>query len=373
MLPLAISLSKSQLRLISTIGMGVLVGTSMIVIIPEGIETIYNAPKTASTAEVMSQPAAAIAARGLAVDWSAVQKRDVEALWPRGVNHIITARKAHEDEDEHVELPSGPPPADEHGHSHEDDHDDGDEHHHDHEHESSPHKWVGMSLISGFILMYLIDVLPGHARPASEGQPYHIAIDNLRDSMTSPGPGATPHMSKPGAMTLGLVIHAAADGIALGASSASQNLALGAIIFLAIMLHKAPAAFGLTAVLLRGGLSKRQARTHLAVFSLAAPAGALATWLLLGLLGGDLSGGEAMHWWTGVLLLFSGGTFLWDSFFLIFTMLRLTGYRYVAMHTMQDQTAQLAEAGQRSTIKDVLAAVFGMMIPMATQIGHHHH
>jgi zinc transporter 9 len=43
------------------------------------------------------------------------------------------------------------------------------------------------------------------------------------------------------------------------------------------------------------------------------------------------------------------------------------------MHTMQEQTAQLAESGQKSSIKDVLAAVFGMVVPLATQIGHHHH
>src|ERR1700734_999161 len=42
-LPLSMSLSQSQLRLISTIGMGVLVGTSLIVIIPEGIEAVYSA------------------------------------------------------------------------------------------------------------------------------------------------------------------------------------------------------------------------------------------------------------------------------------------------------------------------------------------
>ena len=43
------------------------------------------------------------------------------------------------------------------------------------------------------------------------------------------------------------------------------------------------------------------------------------------------------------------------------------------MHTMQDQAAQLQGSGQKSTLKDVLAAVFGMVLPLATQIGHHHH
>ena len=80
------------------------------------------------------------------------------------------------------------------------------------------------------------------------------------------------------------------------------------------MIHKAPAAFGLTSVLLRQGLGKRAARAHLVVFSLAAPVGAVGTWMVVRVLGGGggagLGGEEAMRWWTGVLLLFSGGTFL---------------------------------------------------------------
>ena len=48
----------------------------------------------------------------------------------------------------------------------------------------------------------------------------------------------------------GLVVHAAADGIALGAASLTDKTEIEFIIFLAIMLHKAPAAFGLTSFLL---------------------------------------------------------------------------------------------------------------------------
>jgi zinc transporter 9 len=109
----------------------------------------------------------------------------------------------------------------------------------------------------------------------------------------------------------GLVIHAAADGIALGASSSVANSSLGFVIFLAIMIHKAPAAFGLTSVLLKQGLSKRQTRGHLLIFSLAAPTGALGTWIMITILGrGRMGGEEGTKWWTGVLLLFSAGTFL---------------------------------------------------------------
>lgn len=77
------------------------------------------------------------------------------------------------------------------------------------------------------------------------------------------------------------------------------------------MIHKAPAAFGLTSVLLKQGLGKRGARAHLVVFSLAAPVGAVGTWMLVRVLGGGGEGSEeGMRWWTGVVLLFSGGTFL---------------------------------------------------------------
>lgn len=173
----------------------------------------------------------------------------------------------------------------------------------------TPHAWIGLSLIFGFILMYLLDTLPFLAPPAASRQ--QNSIYSLSDLSTSPPPSAaSPQRSL--STTLGLCIHAAADGIALGASSTSSSTtSLSLIIFVAIMVHKAPAAFGLTSVLLKQGLGKRAARAHLVVFSLAAPAGAVGTWVIVRALGGGGSAEPAlMKWWTGVLLLFSGGTFL---------------------------------------------------------------
>lgn len=287
-LPLAIALSPSQLRLISTVGMGVLVGTSLIVIIPEGIDTIYSAEAAAAMA--LRKPGAAV-----------LRTREIvaENFWERGDRMKREGIHVRRDADT-VE-----------GHTAEKEHKEDDGPHK--ESTETAHKMVGLSLISGFILMYLIDVVPSHA-VSHAPQTYHIEIDNLRALSASSPPldspsGALTH-SKASSTTLGLVIHAAADGIALGASSTSSNAALEAIVFLAIMLHKAPAAFGLSAVLLRAGLGKRQARAHLIVFSLAAPLGAIVTWILLNLLGSGGAGGEGIQWWTGVLLLFSGGTFL---------------------------------------------------------------
>ncbi|MCJ1223444.1 hypothetical protein MMC12_000085 [Toensbergia leucococca] len=388
-LPLSFSMSQSQLRLISNIGMGVLIGTSLIVIIPEGVDTLYSASHpTHSHSRRRSHP------QQLEMSWTTPQ--DHPAIYPR--NNLLhkaylSTRSAQDsfpfdvpnpvlppsvplpgdlptlDIDSDASppltpttpgevhalssLPSSPSPAPQ---------------------TRTPHVWIGISLIMGFILMYLLDTLPSlasHTQPPPRTQ----NIYSLSDLATSPAPIPAPKR-RTLSTTLGLCIHAAADGIALGASSSSTSATnLSFIIFLAIMVHKAPAAFGLTSVLLRQGLGKRGARAHLVIFSLAAPVGALGTWVIVRGLGGGGGDEEAMRWWTGVLLLFSGGTFL-----------------YVAMHTMQedDSTGAVEESlgngyldgnhrgrgshgrAEGKGVGLVLAAVAGMLLPLITQVGHAH-
>lgn len=206
---------------------------------------------------------------------------------------------------------------------------------HDDEH-GGPHAYIGVALVLGFMLMFAIDHLPEALTPPKEKYtPLHISLSDLSRgphsssslSLNGLQPPHTPHTpmspmpDTPGLMrahgprssatTIGLIIHAFADGIALGASSTAPSTRLSLIIFIAIMLHKAPAAFGLTSVLLKQGLGKRTARTHLGLFSLAAPAGAVCTWAVVHLLGREVMGGDVgLRWTTGWVLLFSGGTFL---------------------------------------------------------------
>lgn len=147
---------------------------------------------------------------------------------------------------------------------------------------------------------------------------------------------------------------------------------------------RAPAAFGLTSVLLKQGLSTKQARHHLTIFSLAAPVGALLTWSAINLLGfstEELGESASAEFAVGCVLLFSGGTFL-----------------YVAMHTMQESgshtqsdsdnhdqeyagipgddsyTVQGPTAAhpQAPTLVDTLVTVGGMLLPLLTQVGHAH-
>ncbi|KAG8531442.1 uncharacterized protein KY384_003071 [Bacidia gigantensis] len=202
--------------------------------------------------------------------------------------------------------------------------------------EREPHAWIGLSLILGFILMYLLDTLPlFDPKPAARP---HSNIYSLSDLSSSPVSTPAPPLRSL-STTLGLCIHAAADGIALGASSSSASTSsLSLIIFVAIMVHKAPAAFGLTSVLLKQGLGKRGARAHLVVFSLAAPAGALATWILVKVLSGGWESEPAvMKWWTGA-----------------------------------GSARQQRKGKESKSPKLVLAAVGGMLLPLITQIGHAH-
>jgi zinc transporter 9 len=293
--------------------MGVLVGTALVIIIPEGVETLYSSQQKSHSS---------LQSRALDVRWS---HQNLPGLLPRDVPEFLNLPgPVIPDVASTAEFaPTSPEksersPEDE-GTSAQNDQDN----HHDEDEAGALHAWIGISLVSGFILMYLIDRLPAYVTPPKPRRlPYHISLDNLgasslrRSSSPSRGEGllendgrAHSSSNHSFAMTTGLVIHAAADGIALGASGSNSSLSF--IIFLALLVHKAPAAFGLTSVLLKHGLSSRAARGHLLVFSLAAPAGAILTFLAVQTLGSGVGGDESSHRWrTGVLLLFSAGTFL---------------------------------------------------------------
>lgn len=357
------SLSQSQLRLISSIGIGVLVGTSMIVIIPEGMEAAMASVGSAHDHKIRSlarrNPWASDIRVSTRLDGALLSPEDTQGSVVRRKNEGIIVRRTQPDprtperafwrssvrhseraltgDKENLQMTGGENEGDigpgeqpnqkSEAAKHDSDHDDledGEEHRDDKEHVEIPTFEIGISLIMGFVLMFLIDRLPQHAtetlHPAHATRQFSLdtlggpsvedaaSVHEVEGFLGSMAP--TPRLVRSLATTVGLVIHAAADGIAMGASSATSDMKLSFIIFVAIMIHKAPAAFGLTSVLLRQGLSKRAARGHLIVFSMAAPVGALSTYLLIRLLGGDGMDGEHGRWWTGMLLLFSGGTFL---------------------------------------------------------------
>ncbi|KAK5695664.1 hypothetical protein LTR17_024487 [Elasticomyces elasticus] len=376
--------SDVRLRLLTALGTGVLVGTSLVVIIPEGVETLYKAAESSGHVERRGNASYGGGAGSIRDAQTVAPDVLRRRQWPDddvGINLESDATLPPELSTSASEAPSSDPVHDEE---------------HEHDGDREPHAWVGLSLISGFVLMYLLDTLPQHALSSSKRErrfsislnsfSFNQATDAEPETPTHTSSGTGGDASRPSSTTIGLVIHGIADGIALGASSTSPSgNRLTFIIFLALMLHKAPAAFGLTSVLLKQGVSKRIARTHLTVFSLAAPLGALFTWAGANLLGyGGAPEGVNMEFWTGVLLLFSGGTFL-----------------YVAVHAMQEAGHDSHEAGAESNgngylgvssiedggvygqgastrdegkgILDVVATVGGMLVPLLlTAFGHGH-
>ena len=69
--------------------------------------------------------------------------------------------------------------------------------------------------------------------------------------------------------------------MALGAAVREGDSALSMLVFLAIMLHKAPSSFGLASYLLHHGITPEGVKRRLLLFSSAAPLGAFCTYMLL--------------------------------------------------------------------------------------------
>ncbi|XP_025774457.1 zinc transporter ZIP9 isoform X2 [Panthera pardus] len=159
--------------------------------------------------------------------------------------------------------------------------------------------------------------------------------------------------------TLGLVVHAAADGVALGAAASTSQTSVQLIVFVAIMLHKAPAAFGLVSFLMHAGLERNRIRKHLLVFALAAPVMAMVTYLGL-----SKSSKEALSEVnaTGVAMLFSAGTFLYVATVHVLPEVGGMGHSH-----KPDPTG-----GRGLSRLEVAALVLGCLIPLILSVGHQH-
>eukprot|EP00088_Acartia_fossae_P044438 TRINITY_DN4719_c0_g1_i1.p1 TRINITY_DN4719_c0_g1~~TRINITY_DN4719_c0_g1_i1.p1 ORF type:complete len:306 (-),score=59.95 TRINITY_DN4719_c0_g1_i1:273-1190(-) len=282
-IPLFMSLSEEKLQLVSVLGAGLLLGTALSVIIPEGMQTLNM------------------------------------------------AYNMHKSEEHHG---GG-------GHSHHGADDagsgSGDSDHHDN---PVPHL-IGVSLVLGFIFMLIID---------------QIATSKTRDIEVGGKRGAVSWTA-----TLGLVVHAAADGVALGAAATTNQTDVEIIVFLAIMLHKAPASFGLVTYLMHEGLERTRIRRHLLVFSLAAPTMGILTFLSL-----TVHGRENLDTLsaTGVAMLFSAGTFLYVATVHVLPEVTNLG------HGHQHGGGGGGEAGFSKS--EMIVLIIGAIMPLFLTMGHHH-
>lgn len=185
--------------------------------------------------------------------------------------------------------------------------------------------------------------------------------------------------------TIGLVVHAAADGIALGAAATTSHQDVEMIVFLAIMLHKAPAAFGLVSFLLHEGIDRQRIRKHLAIFSLSAPLLTLLTFFGIGQEQKEtLNSLNA----TGIAMLFSAGTFLYVATVHVLPELTSGSGGHSHSHSQsyslldQQQSTSSSSVIQISnsvpkgysglTYFELAILITGALLPLLLTVGHHH-
>ncbi|CAI8017187.1 Zinc transporter ZIP9-A [Geodia barretti] len=210
---------------------------------------------------------------------------------------------------------------------------------------------MGLSLLLGFIFMLFVDQVGGghsHAPPPGVDVEVASGTRHRRHNLTA---------------TIGLVVHAAADGLALGAAAGLSKVEVQLIIFLAIMLHKAPAAFGFTSFLIHEGYDKATAKKHLLVFALAAPLAAFLSYF--GLV-------RIMYVVqlpiTGVAMLFSAGTFLYVATVHVLNEL-VQGHT----HSPADASARTTAAGSNKLSHlELLLLTTGALLPLTFSILHSH-
>ncbi|ALC48122.1 CG2177 [Drosophila busckii] len=290
-IPLVMKLSEEKLKFVTLLGAGLLVGTALTVIIPEGIRSLY------------------------------MENRRI---------HTVDADSTHSES-----------------------------------HSQDYSRTIGLSLVLGFVFMMLVDQV-SQQKSSKKGS-------ESEKNITA---------------TLGLVVHAAADGVALGAAATTSHQDVEIIVFLAIMLHKAPAAFGLVSFLLHEKVERQQIRKHLAIFSLSAPLLTLLTYFGIGQEQKEtLNSVNA----TGIAMLFSAGTFLYVATVHVLPELTHTGHieqhhkkgvsssgadYHLLEESRQINLSEMNIVGtgsvQAISYGELAIMICGALLPLIITFGHHH-
>lgn len=175
---------------------------------------------------------------------------------------------------------------------------------------------LGFSLFLGFVLLYILDnfvtfVSALGAHQIAEGWKPVIDMElgtevNPQEETTREGKITTiAKLVIQESLTVGLLVHAAVDGVSLGSTFSSTKSSFKIIFFVALIIHKIPASFSLTTILARLGLSHSIIKIHLLLFALSTPISGIISYFLIHIF--KLTSGP----YIGILLLFSGGTFIY--------------------------------------------------------------
>lgn len=169
-------------------------------------------------------------------------------------------------------------------HSHDEIHEEEDEH--------TSGLLLGGAILGGFLLMLIL-----------EGSGIgHAVHEEHHDHDLEHNHGHIHHSSSGWLLLFGLTLHAATDGIAIGAAAASGSVTVTAAVALAVLIHKGPAAFSLGVFSMHEREYRNDSIRDVLIFSLATPVMILLAFYALEDLETHI---------IGLTMLFSAGTFLY--------------------------------------------------------------
>jgi len=162
----------------------------------------------------------------------------------------------------------------------------------DHEEEELGNLLIGGAILAGFLMMLIL-----------EGSGIGHAIhEEHHDHHDEHGHEHVHHMTTPWLLVLGLSLHSAADGLAIGSAAAGTSEAVTALVAMAVLIHKVPAAFSLGVFSMHEREDRNDSIKDVVLFSLATPVMIMISFYALEGLDGNL---------IALAMLFAAGTFLY--------------------------------------------------------------
>ena len=151
---------------------------------------------------------------------------------------------------------------------------------------------IGGAVLAGFVLMLVME-------GSGVG---HAVHEEHHDHEGEHGHEHVHHRAAPWVIVLGLSLHSAADGLAIGSAAAGSSEAVTMLVALAVLIHKVPAAFSLGVFSLHEREDRNESIRDVVLFSIATPVMIVISFFALH----DFD--EQM---IALAMLFSGGTFLY--------------------------------------------------------------
>ena len=305
---------KANLRKITGLASGILLASAVLVVIPEGFELASGGHEDHGHDEHVDEGALAGSTALVILE---VEHGDISAS--EGIEEIEELLGGHEehaddvhdeDDDDHDEgVDSSLSESIEHvieevesgeinastgiseieeivtSHAHEEGH--GSE-----EEESLDNLAIGLAVLAGFVMMLVL-----------EGSGIGHAIhEEHHDHEDEHGHQHIHHGVAPFLLVLGLSLHSAADGLAIGSAAAGTSEAVTAAVALAVLIHKVPAAFSLGVFSMHEREDRNDSIRDVVLFSIATPLMIVVSFYALE--------GLDEHM-IALAMLFSGGTFLY--------------------------------------------------------------